>query len=188
MLLSQYKLNTNESNSVVFKIGDWVYCEFEPTQPYSIRRIEELVQVNDQLSVHLMTTLVIRSILLKKPDGSVEAKLRCAFRRSDIPSSLLLSLEKRYSQYFNKDSGSTTSTQLTLSNHHTSSNRSLSLEAQDSDGQKTYSYLPSTEHLTSLQIYRLKHRELFYSRYFEANVPVDGIFKGKLDLSNEIIL
>ncbi len=48
MPFSRYELNTNESDSNVFKIGDWVYCEFEPTQPYSIRRIEELVQVNCQ--------------------------------------------------------------------------------------------------------------------------------------------
>lgn len=59
--------------SNLYKVGDWVYCEVAPNQPYVIRKIEELT---------------------KTPCGNVEAKVICAFRYQDIPVSIMATVEK----------------------------------------------------------------------------------------------
>lgn len=112
--------------------------------------------------------------------------MRCAFRRGDIAPSLLANLEKRFSQHF-------TSIQSTLSFSSIKSDEPLSSnittqddqdENDDSD-EETRKYNKRTiqfiQSLKPLQIYQLKHRELFYSRYYESNVPV-SCFRGKLTL------
>jgi len=59
--------------SNLYKVGDWVYCEVSPHQPYVIRKIEELT---------------------KTPCGNVEAKVICAFRHQDIPAAIMATVEK----------------------------------------------------------------------------------------------
>ena len=57
----------------MYRVGDYVYFETSSTTPYQIRRIEELN---------------------KTPNGNVEAKVMCFFRRRDISSSLTLLADK----------------------------------------------------------------------------------------------
>ncbi|XP_037073066.1 metastasis-associated protein MTA2-like [Pollicipes pollicipes] len=60
------------ADSNTYQAGDYVYCEVSPTDPYQVRRIEEL----------------------KQNTGSVvEAKMTCLYRRGDIPSSLIASID-----------------------------------------------------------------------------------------------
>ncbi|XP_076317389.1 metastasis-associated protein MTA3-like isoform X1 [Tachypleus tridentatus] len=60
----------------MYRVGDYVYFETSSTAPYQIRRIEELT---------------------KTPNGNVEAKVTCFYRRKDISSSLVLMAEKHQS-------------------------------------------------------------------------------------------
>lgn len=57
----------------MYRVGDYVYFETSSTTPYQIRRIEELN---------------------KTPNGNVEAKVMCFYRRRDISSSLTLLADK----------------------------------------------------------------------------------------------
>lgn len=57
----------------LYKVGDWVFCETSPFQPYVIRKIEELT---------------------KTPNGNVEAKVIFAYRKQDIPPAVMASVEK----------------------------------------------------------------------------------------------
>jgi len=60
-------------SSNMYRVGDYVYFETAPSMPLQIRRIEELN---------------------KTPNGNVEAKVMCYFRRRDIPASLLVLADK----------------------------------------------------------------------------------------------
>lgn len=66
--------------SNLYKVGDWVYCETSPFQPYVVRKIEELT---------------------KTPSGNVEAKVIFAFRKQDIPAAIMATVER----YQAKNSG-----------------------------------------------------------------------------------
>ncbi|XP_071963484.1 metastasis-associated protein MTA3-like isoform X4 [Antedon mediterranea] len=57
----------------MYRVGDYVYFETSSSQPYLIRRIEELN---------------------KTANGNVEAKVVCFYRRRDIPSSLIQLADK----------------------------------------------------------------------------------------------
>lgn len=57
----------------MYRVGDYVFFETASTAPYQIRRIEELN---------------------KTPNGNVEAKVMCFYRRRDISSSLTLLADK----------------------------------------------------------------------------------------------
>ncbi|KAL3874853.1 hypothetical protein ACJMK2_037813 [Sinanodonta woodiana] len=57
----------------MYRVGDYVFFETSSTAPYQIRRIEELN---------------------KTPNGNVEAKVMCFYRRRDISSSLTLLADK----------------------------------------------------------------------------------------------
>ncbi|KAI4484383.1 hypothetical protein M0802_013110 [Mischocyttarus mexicanus] len=57
----------------MYRVGDYVYFETSSTSPYQIRRIEELN---------------------KTPNGNVEAKVMCFFRRRDLPSTLIVLADK----------------------------------------------------------------------------------------------
>eukprot|EP00106_Octopus_bimaculoides_P007524 XP_014774966.1 PREDICTED: metastasis-associated protein MTA3-like [Octopus bimaculoides] len=61
----------------MYRVGDYVYFETSSTTPYQIRRIEELN---------------------KTPNGNVEAKVMCFYRRRDISSSLILLADKHQSK------------------------------------------------------------------------------------------
>ncbi|XP_074662716.1 metastasis-associated protein MTA3-like isoform X3 [Tubulanus polymorphus] len=60
----------------MYRVGDYVYFETSSTTPYQIRRIEELN---------------------KTPNGNVEAKVMCFYRRRDISSSLIQLADKHQS-------------------------------------------------------------------------------------------
>lgn len=117
-----------------YRVGDWVYCETGPHQPYVIRKIEELT---------------------KTPCGNVEAKVICAFRRQDIPASVMATVEK-----FQKENKEAEKKEET--------------EAESKDEKKPND--PTANHsddfdealvanLTDNQKYNLKHRELYFSKY-----------------------
>ncbi|XP_067680883.1 metastasis-associated protein MTA3-like isoform X12 [Haliotis asinina] len=57
----------------MYRVGDYVYFETSSTSPFQIRRIEELN---------------------KTPNGNVEAKVMCFYRRRDISSSLIVLADK----------------------------------------------------------------------------------------------
>ncbi|XP_050404231.1 metastasis-associated protein MTA3 isoform X1 [Patella vulgata] len=60
----------------MYRVGDYVYFETSSTSPFQIRRIEELN---------------------KTPNGNVEAKVMCFYRRRDISSSLIMLADKHQS-------------------------------------------------------------------------------------------
>ncbi|XP_046658733.1 metastasis-associated protein MTA3-like [Homalodisca vitripennis] len=64
--------------SNMYRVGDYVYFETSSTSPYQIRRIEELN---------------------KTPNGNVEAKVMCFFRRRDLPNTLIMLADKHQSEY-----------------------------------------------------------------------------------------
>lgn len=138
-----------------------MFCEFEENQPYAIRQIEEFYRTDDH---------------------TYKAKLRCAFRRTDISPSLLEIIGKRYSQYF-------TSIHSTLSfkskqvdageealpdaNLQLASSLSISLKNHISQ---------ENPNLNAQQMHELKHRELFYSKFIEPSIPV-SLFRGKVSVN-----
>ncbi|KAL8612830.1 hypothetical protein ACOMHN_038085 [Nucella lapillus] len=67
----------------MYRVGDYVYFESSSTSPYTIRRIEELN---------------------KTPNGNVEAKVMCFYRRRDISNSLILLADKHHSNQMEDDS------------------------------------------------------------------------------------
>ncbi|XP_076442315.1 metastasis-associated protein MTA3-like isoform X2 [Babylonia areolata] len=66
----------------MYRVGDYVYFESSSTSPYTIRRIEELN---------------------KTPNGNVEAKVMCFYRRRDISNSLILLADKHHSNQMEDD-------------------------------------------------------------------------------------
>ncbi len=75
-------------------------------------------------------------------------------------------LEKRYSQYF--------TSQTTTTNNTTPNTNNTDEDA----------YLPLTNNLNAQEIYQLKQRELFYSKYTEFKSPFDvNCLRGKVDLN-----
>lgn len=61
----------------MYKLGDYVFFETSPSTPYEIRRIEELN---------------------KTPNGNVEAKVMCFYRRRDLSGSLVMLADKHHSK------------------------------------------------------------------------------------------
>lgn len=121
--------------SNLYKVNDWVYCEVSPYSPYVIRKIEELT---------------------KTPCGNVEAKVTCAFRRQDIPQSVMASIEKYQSK--NSDKQASNGVDSASSAHQPAKNElvnSLNCDYEESE----------VSDLSEQQRYNLKHRELYYSKY-----------------------
>ena len=119
----------------------------------------------------------------KSPEGNLEAKLRCAYRRNDVSQSLLSSFQKRNSFYFN----CLQSTQPSASDHSISSLDTVSTFEDQSLEQQQPPLPPLTQtkdyhqHFTAVQLHQLKHRELFYSKFTEPSVSVK-LFRGKVSL------
>ncbi|XP_076306001.1 metastasis-associated protein MTA3-like isoform X2 [Tachypleus tridentatus] len=102
----------------MYRVGDYVYFETSSTASYQIRRIEELI---------------------KTPNGNVEAKVMCFYRRKDISSSLVLMADKHQSLAENVDDKS----------------------ALDDEQEQ------EIELMSERDRHLLKHRELFLSRQVE---------------------
>uniref|UniRef100_A0A182W332 BAH domain-containing protein n=1 Tax=Anopheles minimus TaxID=112268 RepID=A0A182W332_9DIPT len=64
----------------MYRVGDYVYVETSSTTPFQIRRIDELN---------------------KTPNGNVEAKVMCFYRRRDLPTPLVQLADKH--QKLNSD-------------------------------------------------------------------------------------
>lgn len=108
----------------MYRVGDYVYFETSSTSPYQIRRIEELN---------------------KTPNGNVEAKVMCFYRRRDISSSLIMLADKHQSALDEDES-----------------------ESESGDlGSSPVVTTPAGEVLTSGDRHQLRHRELFLSRQIE---------------------
>ncbi|XP_052768511.1 metastasis-associated protein MTA3-like isoform X2 [Mya arenaria] len=101
----------------MYRVGDYVFFETASTAPYQIRRIEELN---------------------KTPNGNVEAKVMCFYRRRDISSSLTLLADKH---------------QMTA----------VGDGNVDEEGEKE----ETDQEVSDKQRHQLKHRELFLSRQVE---------------------
>lgn len=119
-----------------YRVGDWVYCETSPYQPYVIRKIEELT---------------------KTPCGNVEAKVICAFRRQDIPASIMATVEKY--QEKNKE----------LEKKENESSEESSNKQTEKPNDPTAVHDDYDEvlvaNLNDQQRYNLKHREVYFSKY-----------------------
>ncbi|XP_063604043.1 metastasis-associated protein MTA3-like isoform X6 [Penaeus indicus] len=106
----------------MYRVGDYVYFETSSTSPYQIRRIEELN---------------------KTPNGNVEAKVMCFYRRRDISSNLIMLADKHQSALDEDES-----------------------EGEGGDSGSTI-VTPAGEVLNSGERHQLRHRELFLSRQIE---------------------
>jgi hypothetical protein len=168
---------------LVYTINNLNQFRMDPDQPFQIRRIEEFKKVKHLVLKIDLFNLRIIILKLKKENGNIEMKLRCAFRRSDITSSLLVALEKRYSQYFNSyknESDEEDSTSVSNGSAFVSQSQQ---QQQAPFSSASTSYLSSlTQNLSSQQTYQLKHHELFYSKYIEFDAPIENI-RGKLELN-----
>ncbi|XP_042201813.1 metastasis-associated protein MTA3-like [Callorhinchus milii] len=67
----------------MYRVGDYVYFENSSSNPFLIRRIEELN---------------------KTANGNVEAKVVCFYRRRDIPSTLIGLADKHASKFWGRES------------------------------------------------------------------------------------
>ncbi|KAK3932477.1 Metastasis-associated protein MTA1 [Frankliniella fusca] len=118
----------------MYRVGDYVYFENSSASPYLIRRIEELN---------------------KTPNGNVEAKVMCFFRRRDLPNPLVQLADKH---------------QVALE-EEVENQKLKKPEIQDNND-------PS---LNGKQKHQLKHRELFLSRQVET-IPATHI-RGKCSVT-----
>lgn len=125
----------------MYRVGDYVYFETSSTTPYQIRRIEELN---------------------KTPNGNVEAKVMCFYRRRDISSSLTLLADKHQNGVLVLDKKKFDES-------------STSGDEKDPADCKITEYLEENsdietktpEDVSDKQKHQLKHRELFLSRQVE---------------------
>lgn len=136
--------------SNLYKVGDWVYCEVSPFQPYVVRKIEELT---------------------KTPNGNVEAKVICAYRYHDIPATVMATVEK----YKNDNKPTPSESQTNVSGGTKQEDQKPDTSATSggtatTEGSKpattTDSYYEEAEvaDLNEQQRYNLRHRELFFSK------------------------
>uniref|UniRef100_H2Y4Q7 Metastasis-associated protein MTA3 n=1 Tax=Ciona savignyi TaxID=51511 RepID=H2Y4Q7_CIOSA len=136
------------ASSNMYRIGDYVYFENSPSNPYSIRRIEELN---------------------KTSSGNVEAKVICFYRRRDISNSLLL-LADKHARDMEEDMDES-STDLTEVDRHQLNHKELYLSRQLDSLPATYirgkcsvTLLNETEDLKS---YLNKPDTFFYSLVYD---------------------
>ncbi|KAK8748742.1 hypothetical protein OTU49_015970 [Cherax quadricarinatus] len=144
----------------MYRVGDYVYFETSSTSPYQIRRIEELN---------------------KTPNGNVEAKVMCFYRRRDISSSLIMLADKHQNGHGNLDlcrgfkkllkgqeiQGPCLNETVT---QEATQQGALDEDESDSEGAElggSTIVTPSGETLSSNERHQLRHRELFLSRQIE---------------------
>uniref|UniRef100_A0A8C4X5Y9 Metastasis-associated protein MTA1-like n=1 Tax=Erpetoichthys calabaricus TaxID=27687 RepID=A0A8C4X5Y9_ERPCA len=92
----------------MYRVGDYVYFENSSSNPYSVRRIEELN---------------------KTANGNVEAKVVCFYRRRDIPSNLI-ALADKHSKELEEEMEGENLQQLTEKQRHQLKHRELFLSRQ----------------------------------------------------------
>ncbi|XP_078005621.1 metastasis-associated protein MTA3 isoform X5 [Phascolarctos cinereus] len=106
----------------MYRVGDYVYFENSSSNPYLIRRIEELN---------------------KTANGNVEAKVVCFYRRRDISNSLIM-LADKHAKEIEEESETSVDADLTDKQKHQLKHRELFLSRQ-------YESLPAT-HISSFQM------------------------------------
>ncbi|KAJ7422090.1 metastasis associated 1 family member 3 [Willisornis vidua] len=148
----------------VILCADYVYFENSSSNPYLIRRIEELN---------------------KTANGNVEAKVVCFYRRRDISNSLIMLADKHASIKEIIYPGSMMPygmghpfDQMSWLCHHPDSLCPLSLIAEEVEEE---SETTIEVDLTDKQKHQLKHRELFLSRQYES-LPATHI-RGKCSVA-----
>ncbi|CAF0739615.1 unnamed protein product [Rotaria sordida] len=137
--------------SCMYRVGDYVYFEGTPSEPYLIRRIEELN---------------------KTPNGNVEARVACFYRRRDISAYLVNQVDRlKIDGPWDDDDEVSTDT-----------NGSTSTNPSGSTGNNSSSQ--STE-LNDTQKHQLRHRELFLTRQIETLLATNIRGKCLVTLHNE---
>jgi metastasis-associated protein MTA len=147
------------NRNLEYQIGDYVYIEKDPTQPFLIRKIEDLQKVSNEI-------------------GTI-CKVTCFYRRRDIPEHLLNLADK-------VDSIRTTSKQCLISRNY--ANDDAKLEAPENGiedkgdapmieqtNERRHHGLPrGADKLSPEDFHRLQQHELFMSRQYET-LPAKNI-------------
>uniref|UniRef100_A0A1B6FNZ1 Metastasis-associated protein MTA3 n=1 Tax=Cuerna arida TaxID=1464854 RepID=A0A1B6FNZ1_9HEMI len=139
--------------SNMYRVGDYVYFETSSTSPYQIRRIEELN---------------------KTPNGNVEAKVMCFFRRRDLPNTLIMLADKHQMASAEESPVSMKLKKTYLKAPSPEEPDPASIGALDVE-------MEGRDMLSSKQRHQLKHRELFLSRQVET-LPATHI-RGKCSVT-----
>lgn len=145
----------------MYRVGDYVFFETSSSQPYLIRRIEELN---------------------KTQNGNVEAKVVCFYRRRDIPSSLI-QLADKHAMTLEEEQEEALE-ELTEKQRHQLKHRELflsrqleSLPATHIRGKCTVTLLNETESLLS---YLSKEDAYFYSLVYDPHQKTLLADKGEI--------
>ncbi|CAF0927096.1 unnamed protein product, partial [Didymodactylos carnosus] len=134
--------------SCMYRVGDYVYFEANPSDPYQIRRIEELN---------------------KTPNGNVEARVACFYRRRDISAYLVNQADRQQitapwdddDDVLNEGGTTTTAPSATATTTTTQ------------------------PELNDTQKHQLRHRELFLTRQIETLLATNIRGKCLVTLHNE---
>ncbi|XP_069673256.1 metastasis-associated protein MTA3 isoform X3 [Periplaneta americana] len=141
----------------MYRVGDYVYFETSSTSPYQIRRIEELN---------------------KTPNGNVEAKVMCFFRRRDLPNTLIMLADKHQMASSEETPVAMKLKKMWLkapvSEDGDTNLGALEEECENQGREKE-------QQLNGKQRHQLKHRELFLSRQVET-LPATHI-RGKCSVT-----
>ncbi|XP_023711124.1 metastasis-associated protein MTA3 isoform X3 [Cryptotermes secundus] len=141
----------------MYRVGDYVYFETSSTSPYQIRRIEELN---------------------KTPNGNVEAKVMCFFRRRDLPNTLIMLADKHQMASSEESPVAMKLKKMWLKapvSEDGDTNLGALEEECESQGRE------KEQQLNGKQRHQLKHRELFLSRQVET-LPATHI-RGKCSVT-----
>ncbi|XP_059476197.1 metastasis-associated protein MTA3 [Neocloeon triangulifer] len=150
----------------MYRVGDYVYFESSSTSPYQIRRIEELN---------------------KTPNGNVEAKVMCFYRRRDLPNTLIMLADKHQMASADESPVSAKLKKLWLKAPSADEAEAVQpLESPpDDDDESTKGSTNSGDKggdaLSTKQRHQMKHRELFLSRQVET-LPATHI-RGKCSVT-----
>lgn len=150
----------------MYRVGDYVYFETSSSSPYQIRRIEELN---------------------KTPNGNVEAKVMCFYRRRDISSSLILLADKHQSTL--EDDQEEENDDVNEKQRHQLKHRELFLSRQVETlpathirGKCTVTLLNETESLLS---YLVKDDTFFYSLVYDPQQKTLLADKGEIRVGSK---
>ncbi|XP_060042922.1 metastasis-associated protein MTA3 isoform X3 [Erinaceus europaeus] len=146
----------------MYRVGDYVYFENSSSNPYLIRRIEELN---------------------KTATGNVEAKVVCFYRRRDISNTLVM-LADKHAKEMEEESETTVEPDLTDKQKHQLKHRELflsrqyeSLPATHIRGKCSVALLNETESVLS---YLDKEDSFFYSLVYDPSVKTLLADKGEI--------
>ncbi|XP_028687423.1 metastasis-associated protein MTA3 isoform X5 [Macaca fascicularis] len=146
----------------MYRVGDYVYFENSSSNPYLIRRIEELN---------------------KTASGNVEAKVVCFYRRRDISNTLIM-LADKHAKEIEEESETTVEADLTDKQKHQLKHRELflsrqyeSLPATHIRGKCSVALLNETESVLS---YLDKEDTFFYSLVYDPSLKTLLADKGEI--------